>query len=232
MAKLSELTYDILEAIKEYSDDSEIDQRYITYLYNIKRAKYLRQDLNNFQKTTDLSIQQTFCLEMEEVSADTCGVSFFCDTVMRSKQPVPKLIELHTNVALTKVKPTTRTAQSFNLIPIGKVPFYAYAPYSNSIYAFLDTDNHIYLISKNTAHKLIDCISVTGIFENPLDLVDYKNCCGCNENFVTACYNEMESDYPLQPHYIDVIREEIIRDLLRTKQVPEDKTNDANDRTN
>lgn len=227
MAKLNELVYDVREAIKEFSDDTEVDDRYIIYLYNIKRSKYLRQDLNNFQKTTDLSIQQTFCLEMEEVSSALCNVGFICDKVMRSRKPVPKLIELHTNVALTRVKPTERTAVPFNLISISKVPYYAYAPYSESIYTFLDTDNHIYMVSKGTAHKLVNCISVTGIFENPLDLTDYSNCCGCND--AKPCFDEMETEYPLQPHYIDVIREEIIRDLLRTKQIPEDKTNDSND---
>ena len=50
MAKFNEIIYDVREAVKQYSDDSELDDRYIKYLYNNKRSKYLRQDLNNYSK--------------------------------------------------------------------------------------------------------------------------------------------------------------------------------------
>ena len=43
---LSKIIYDIKESLKEYTDDSELDNRYIIHLFNIKRAKYLRQQLN------------------------------------------------------------------------------------------------------------------------------------------------------------------------------------------
>jgi len=76
MAKFEELAYDIREAVKAFSDDTELDNRYILYLYNIKRAKYLKQDLNNYQKTIDNSIKQTFCLDLEVVSANECSLDY------------------------------------------------------------------------------------------------------------------------------------------------------------
>jgi hypothetical protein len=226
MAKINELVYSVRESIKEFSDDSEVDDRYIMYLYNIKRAKYLRQDLNNYQRSTDISIQQEFCMELEEVGSETCGIGVMCDKLMRTKQALPKAIELHTKPAILSIKPTNRLEAKFNVIPIQKVPAVAYSSFPNSIYAFIDTDNRVYMVSNDDSYKLLECITVTGVFENPLDLTDYKSCCGCDIE-VSPCFNEAESEYPLQPHYIDLIREEIIRDLLRTKQVPEDKENDA-----
>jgi hypothetical protein len=227
MAKLNEIVYDIRESLKELSDDSEIDNRHIIYLLSTKRAKYLRQDLNNFQKTTDTSIQQTFCLQLEEVSADQCGVDIYCDKVIRTKKPLPRAIELHTSPAITKVRPTNRLAIPFNFISREKAPFLKSAPFGKSIYAFLDTDYHIYFVSTSDTYKLIDCITVSGIFENPLDLTEYTNCCICPDN-VEPCFDEMNSEYPLQPHYVDLIKNEIINDLLRLKGVPEDKENDSN----
>lgn len=229
MAKLNELVYSVRESLKEFSDDTEIDDRYIIHLYNIKRAKYLRQDLNNYQKTADSSIQQEFCMELEEVDSTTCGVGFICDKLLRTKQALPKAIELHTKLAITSIKPTSRIAAKFNVIPIQKVPYIAYSGFPNSIYTFIDTDNRIYLLSKDDSYKLVECITVTGIFENPLDLQNYKDCCGCNEPKV--CFDEGESDYPLQPHYIDIIKSEIVNELRNTKQLPEDKDNDSNDMT-
>lgn len=225
MAKLNEIIYDIRESLKAYTDDSEVDNRHLVYLINTKRAKYLRQDLNNMQKTVDLSIQQTFCLGLEEVSANECGVSLDCDKIVRTTKPLPKAIELALAPAITSIKPVNRLSLPFNFISKAKAPYVVHAPFGNSIYAFLDTDNHVYFISKSVVHKLIDCISVSGIFENPLDLISYKNCCNCPEE-EAACYDE-DKEYPLQPHYVDLIKAEIVNDLLRLKKLPEDTENDS-----
>lgn len=219
--------YDIREAVKEFTDDSEIDDRYIIYLYNIKRVKYLRQDLNNYQKTVDNSILQSFCLSLEEISANECDVNYDCKTLLRSTQRVPTPIELHTKVGITKIKPTNRLSIPFSFINKDKVVYLDGATFKSSLYAFLDVDEYIYIVSADDeAYKLLECITVTGIFEDPLELANYQNCCGCTN---TTCFDEMESDYPLQPHYIDVIRREIINDLLQIKQIKEDKDNDSND---
>jgi hypothetical protein len=229
MAKVNELVYDIREAVKAFSDDMELDDRYITYLYNIKRAKYLRQDLNNYQRTVDNSITQTICLGLEEVSLDECGLNYDCGTLLRSTQAVPTPIELHTKPAITKIKPTNRLAVSFNFITKDKATYIDSAPFANALYAFLDTDGYIYVYSNSDSYKLLDCITVTGIFEDPTELSLYTSCCACKVTSSTICFDIDTTDYPLQPHYIDVIREEIIRDILRTYQIPEDKVNNSTD---
>lgn len=223
---LEKLTYDVKEAVKAYNDDSELDTRYIIYLYNIKRAKYLRQALNNYQRTVDNSIKQTLCLTLEEVDMSECSVDYDCGTLLRTTQVVPKPLELDSKVAITKVKPTTRISQPFNFISKSKAAYIDNAPYSNSIYAFIDVDNYIYVYSKSDAYKVLDCITVTGVFEDPLSLSAYTNCCGCTDS-ASVCYDEASSDYPLQPHFIDLIREEIIKDLIRGIQLPEDTENDG-----
>ena len=229
MSKINELVYDVIEAVRAYSDDSELDERYIIYLYNIKRAKYLRQDLNNYLKTVDNSVQQTLCLEMELADANECTIDYACSQILKSKQPLPKPIDLHSKVAITKVKPTTKLGIPFNFISKDKAPYIENAPFSNALYAFIDVDNHIYVYSKAEEYSILQCLSVTGVFEDPLSLSEYSTCCGCDEIAENICYNIDESEYPLQPHYIDLIRDEIIRDILRTKQIPEDKINDSTD---
>ena len=226
MAKYNELTYDVREGIKEYTDDSEVDDRYIMYLYGIKRAKYLRQDLNNAQKTNDNSIQQTFCIGLEEVSINECNIQYDCDTILRTKKPIPIPIELHTKVAINRVKPTKRISIPFSFISKERASYVGDSPYSKSIYAFIDTDNYIYLYSKNEAYKLIECLSVTGVFADPLSLSSYCDSCeGCD----SECYDEENDEYPLQPHYIDLIREEIVMEYLKKLNIPTDKTNDGED---
>ncbi len=227
MSTISQLTYDIREAVKQIQDDSELDDRYIMYLWGLKRSKYLRNDLNNLQKTVDISILQSLCLELEEVDINQCGIDYDCGTIMRTKQKIPKPIELHLKTALTSVRPTNRIAIPFNFVNKEKAIYSKYSPYNNAVYAFLDSDMYLYVISEVETVKLIECITVEGIFEDPLELSKYSNCCGC-VNAVT-CFDPMTTQYPLQPHHIDNIREEIIKSLIRGLQIPEDKINNADD---
>lgn len=224
---LNKIIYDVRESLKQYMDDSEIDDRYIVYLYGIKRAKFLRQDLNNFQKTTDLSITQTFCLGLELVSANECGVQLECDEILRTKKPIPKPLELHLNNAIRNVKPTNRISKPFNFVTKEKAIYSKDSPFNKSIFAFLDTDSYIYLISESQSLNLLDCITITGIFEDPLELLDYTNCCNCET--ASTCIDYDTVDYPLQPHYIDLIKNEIVNELIQKLNIPEDKTNNAND---
>jgi hypothetical protein len=222
------LIYDVREMLKLSSNDTDIDDRYIEYLYSIKRSKYLRQELNSFQKTTDISITQTVCLELEEVSINQCNIDLDCTTIVRTKRPIPKPIELHVKPAITQVRTTNRIDVPFNFMQKERAIFSKFSNFSKGIYAFLDTDLHIYFISNLDTLNLIECITVTAIFEDPLDLITYKNCCKCNDNS-SVCFDLLKSDYPLQPHYIDIIKNEIVKELTFNIQIPEDNNNNSDD---
>lgn len=227
MATLNKIVYDVRETLRQYTDDSEISNRYIIYLYGIKRAKYLRQELNNFQRTTDISVTQTLCLGLEEVSSNECDLNLNCETILKTKKPIPQPLELHTKSAITSVKPTKRISIPFNFITKEKAAYFKNSPFNKGIFAFLDNDKYIYVISQLNTINLLECITVTGVFEDPLDLINYSNCCDC-EN-ANPCFDEDTVNYPLQPHYIDLIKNEIVKELLRQLQIPEDTKNDSAD---
>lgn len=226
---LDKLIYDIREGLNQYEDDSEISDRYITYLINIKRAKYLRQDLNNYQRVADNSIIQTLCIDLEEVSINECGLDYECDTILRTTKPIPKPLELHTKSALTSIKPTNRLAVGFNFITKKRASTLGGATFNKALYAFLDPDGHIYVTSgsDNNHFKLLECLTISGIFSDPLELSEFSNCCGCDDS--TTCFDESTTEYPLQPHFIDLIRDEIIKALIVKLNIPEDKENNSID---
>ena len=225
MSKINELIYSVREAVKETIDDTEISDSYILYLYGIKRSKFIRQQINSFQRVIDITVQQTLCIDTEVVDANECGVES-CDVLVRSSKPLPDLIQLNDKSAIIKVGAPNRISRPFNFVKREKAVYSKNSPFPNSIYSFLHTDNHIYLTSSSEAVKLIDCITVIGVFENPLDLREFNDCCGCNKT--DKCFTD-DSEYPLQSHLIDVCREEVINDILRTKQIVEDKNNNSND---
>lgn len=226
MAKINEIIYDVREAIREFSDDSDVDNRYILYLYNIKRAKYLRQELNNYNRRIDISIQQSICLKMELVNGDDCGDD--CPKLLRSSLPVPTPLELHTKPAIISVKPTTKISVPFNFISKEKIAYIDGAQFSNGIYSFLDDDGYLYAYSLSDSYKLLKCVTLIGVFSDPISLESYPNCCDCTPS-ENPCFNEETTEYPLQPHFIDLIRLEIVRELSGIKQFPQDRENNATD---
>lgn len=224
---LNKIIFDVREQTKQYTEDSTIDDRRIIYLYNIKRAKYLRQELNNFQRTTDLSVTQTICMELETVSANECNIDYDCETILRTVKKVPTPIELHLKSAITAVKPTTRLSVPFNFVSKQKAVYSKNSPFRNSIYAFLDNDMHIYIVSKLSELNLMECVSVTGVFEDPLAISDFNTCCGCDDP--VPCFDADTTNYPLQPHYIDLIKAEVVKELIGNLVFPEDKENNSED---
>lgn len=224
---VEKIIFDIREGIRQFTDDSEISDSHILYLYGLKRSKYLRQEANNLQRNVDNSILQTLCLEVEEVNISECGIDYECGTIMRTVKPIPKPLELHLRSAITSIKPNNRISVPFNFVNKDRAIYSKYSKYNKSIYTFLDNDLYLYFISQSNAIKLLDCVTVTGIFEDPLELKNYKNCCGCND--AQICFDIMKTDYPLQSHNIDYIREEIIQNYIRTLQIPEDKQNNSDD---
>ena len=224
---LAKIIYNVREDLKTFTDDNELSDRLIIHLYNIKRAKYLRQDLNNFQKTTDLSITQTLCLSLEVVTANQCGLDIECATILRTKRKIPQPLELHTKVAITNVRSTNRISVPFNFVSKEKAIYSKYAPFNKGVYAFLDNDGYIYIVSKMDTVNLLECLTVTGIFEDPLELINYTNCCDCEE--AVPCFDINTTNYPLQPHYVDLIKSEIVKERAELLKLPEDKVNNSDD---
>ena len=223
----NELIYDIKEYLMEYSDDTEYSNRYILYLWNTKRSKYLRQLLNDLTRKFDNIILQTLCMPLEVADPDTCGISYPCQ-ILRTTETLPDLIELRSRSSLISAGPTDFTAERFKILQLKEVPFIFDKPYSNGIYAFQNLDNRLYIISKRDSHKLLECLSVTGLFEKPEDLKNFVNDCSETPSTSVPCFSP-DDEYPMQSFLIDPIRSEILEQLLPRKQIVQDEINNADE---
>lgn len=223
--RFDKLIYDVREALNEYTDDSSISNRYIEYLYQVKRAKYIRQDLDNTNRSVDSNLIQTFCAPLELVSTDVCGFNTGCDTILRTKFKIPTTIALSTKQSLTSIRPATMLDRPFNFIDRQRFDNIKGSPFKNSLYSFLD-GGYIYVYSANEDFKHLECVQISGVFADPLELEKFPKCCKCDAND-DPCFDRATMDYPIQPRFVDVIREEIVQTLIRKKQIPEDNENDS-----
>lgn len=227
MATRNELIYDIKEYFKKYSDDNNMSSRHIMYMYRTKRARNLRQLFSDLKKSFDSSITQSLCVGLEEVNSTLCGDDLGCK-VLRSKEPIPKLIDFRNRNSLLSVTPTDIMANPFKQIEDSQLPHIFNRPFSNGIYAYKDNDDYIYILSKSKTINFMDCVYIKGIFEDPEALEDYTNCCGEDCTSSTACFTD-DTEYPLQPFLIDTIRLEIIKELAPREPIREEKDNNSDD---
>lgn len=222
--KLDKLVYDIREALKEYSDDSEFSNRYIEYLISVKRSKYLKQELDKFGSKFNNSITQTFCSPIEKVNANECGISLDCDTIYRTSLVIPELLQLTTRDALQRVASVNRLSKPFTIIDRTRAPFAGNSIFNKATKVFLNNDDRLYFIFPEEVN-LIENVSITGVFEDPLELSADRYCNECN----AECYDPYEHNYPMTPHLVDLVRLDIIKELSGLENLKEDIKNDSQD---
>ena len=226
-----EIVYAIREGLKEYTDDTKYTDDYLLYLVRLKRGFFLRREYNNIQKIVDQEISQTICMALELVSDSECPDCGFevddCE-VVRTIKKLPDTIELSNKNIILRVAPIGVMKNKFELITRERSVFAGEGTYEkNNVYAFYHSNGHIYLKSKKNFYKSLDAISVTAVFENPFDVNDFK----CGPNNSTVCYDPENDKYPIKAWMTDIVIKEIISDLAKTKNIPEDTQNNSNDDT-
>jgi|TARA_R110000772_G_scaffold62241_1_gene140000 hypothetical protein len=225
MATFNEIQYSIREGIKAYSDDHEASNEYLIYLFNLKRSKYLKQRLDRLGRNYDNITLQTLCLSIEEVSSETCGLNLTCDKIYRTTKPAPNFLQLSTGSAIQRVGPADKLSTTYNIIGKEQAPLFEHSYFTNKIKTFLDVDGYLYFLS--TEPIFTECVTITGVFENPLDLRNYQECCDCDDSNI--CFSD-DDQYPITPELIDLIRIEIIQELLKlSNPLLEDKDNNSDD---
>jgi len=226
MATKLQIIYDVKEHLNKYSDDNEYSDRHILYLYDLKRAKFLRQLLDDKTRNIDKILVQTLCLKFEEINKGLCGVNVGCDTVLRSINPLPQFLQVRNRNMLLTVTPSVILSKSFKIVDIESAPYILDKPYSNGVYATIDNEGYVIIFSKQEEFKLIECLTVSAVFENPLELENFSNCCNCDTTPQSSCYSD-DSLYPAPSFIIDLCRDEIIKLFTLKEQVKEDKNNNS-----
>lgn len=199
---LNELIYDVWDLISpNISDDSPFTQRHFAFWIHNQRALMARNEINKNRTVDNALIQDLGCLELEVADrADCCEIKDGC-TILRTKLELPKPIDLHHKVAITRVADIDKTDKPYSFVNYDRAVNSGYGRYTkNEIYAFW-LNNRIYIKSNNPLNNYLTHINVRGVFENPEDAGKLNTCDG-------ACYTQ-DDDYPL-PRYMWMFMKEMI----------------------
>lgn len=179
---------------KEFSDDSLYTDEFLANLLNAARSSVYEERLKS-RKILSRFNYSSFCVKLYKESFFDCDClpdSVQCK-VLKSEIDIPKVI-LDNKKDLLKVY----------LINGTEIPYKHYADrkrYSgNKILSnklTFDIINNRLVIFGDLLKKIV---IVEGLFQNPFDLEEIKNC-DIDGNETVNCYNPLEDEYPLETQY-------------------------------
>ena len=213
--------YDIFEAIRQYSDDADISYEYISYLIDNNRALLLRQKYKEIGQIIPQGIRQRlhFALELADDNVFSSE-----DSILRTVLALPRLIESGDFMRAIHIDGGSYNQYKFIYIQPERFN-YCGNNYDlpNVVYVTLGQDYKLYFKSLQLAHRLIENVRIWGIFENPeaawIASADYDN----TKSFDKDIY------YPIDADMWVIMKEVILKQLIASLQIPEDKINNADE---
>lgn len=196
--------------------DFRIEDKQILFWVNEIRAMLISQSLQKRPDISDVWLQDITCLELVEVDkSECCEITTNCK-ILRTVRQIPEPIESNGQDLIIRVESiigdiiSKTTAFESKYVGFGK--------YTKNKGRWYLKNNYLYIINE----QYIDKINVTGVFENPADLIAYTACGG------STCFS-YNSNYPCSLKMAN----DITNIVLKTKvypflQLPQDNTNNAN----
>ena len=95
---------------------------------------------------------------------------------------------------------------------------------ANMIYAAVDVDRYLYLVSANKKHMFMEAVRVDGVYESP-ELAAELKCTSASQE----C-EPWDEEYPLELALQDIVLGVVMKGLATRLQLPEDNINDSEDK--
>lgn len=213
----------ILEQLKIYSDDG-LDSRYILDLLSLNRSVALTNRYNTGIRSFDQMSVQDICLQLELVDSATCCslVPSGC-SILKSKTPVPSILDLHNKLAVKSVTAPLVMGKPISFIDRNRAAFVGRDSITkNMLYAFIYND-YLYVWSGNKKNLLIESVILSAVFENFLEAAKLE----CNSSG-TNCYNPETAVFPLMENLlVTIVIPQVVNTILRSFGVPKDENNNA-----
>ena len=222
MSTKAEMIYSVKELLKDHTDDTFIIEEHVSFQIDNMRTMLLRQLYSDRAKKFDAAASQTFCIGMEQVDNGLCGARTNC-TVLRSTEKIPGLLSVKSRSSLIRVGPPVIGTKAYDMVDPAYLGECIDDPYGS--HAIFIENEYLYLVGSSIAAKLIKCVSVTGIFEDPEALAELNNSCD-NQNS-GSCYT-VDTDYPVPAFMIGTIIQEVVKLYVKVKPLEQHRDTDNN----
>lgn len=178
------------------------------------RSRLLYQEANKKKNLTQWNYQTLPCIELILVPQHNCPCykPVGCG-ILRSKHKIPKpLIGLYG--ALVHSVYTIDGSRKLNEVSINAVNSLKGNKYSQNTLAYFIQNDYLYIVS----NTLLKVITLTGLFEDPLEAANFPNACGEDCVDCNNCRDYLNEDFPIDNNLIDVLIELTLQELIIKRQ--------------
>lgn len=208
------------------SDDVRLEDRHIYNKMITVRSKLISQEAKKRQKINQWNYQTINCIELIKAPVHECPClpPLGCE-ILRSKFPIPKpLTDLSTHliqsvttidgsVVFSEIGWIEKKYKSANKFTANKPDYYI-------------KNNYLYITHKNG----LRVITLTGLFDNPLEVEKYQSYCPGECVDCYECQSVLEKEFPMDNDLIDTLIDMCKQELIEQfSQMTEDKTNNSAD---
>lgn len=207
------------------SDDTRLSRRHIYNKLLTARTKLLELEADKKQKISHWSYQSLPCVELEEANLYNFPLTppKGCK-ILKTKYPLPKLItdlnrhliksvmSIDGEITYSELQERSRKYKKANKYTANKPDFFL-------------KEGNLYI----THRKGPKIISITGLFEDPVEALQYPSYC---EKTTEDCKSILDMEFPIESDSIDTLVKMAANELiiLFSKNI-EDLTNNAEDDT-
>ncbi len=218
MPTLNEIASDIrnMATSGDLTYSFRIEDEQIYFWIHETRAMLISQAIAKRQDISDIWVQAIKCLKMIQVDkAECCFITTNC-YVLRSEQQIPTTIETALDNSILRV--VTPTGEIISKSNPFEAKYLSYNKYTGEKPQWYIQNGYLYI----TNEQLIEYVTVYGLFDDPMSLINYIDCTG------NTCY-DIDSQYPVSVKMANEIANYIIKaKVLPFMKFRQDDTNDGN----
>lgn len=208
------------------SDDTRLTSRHIYNKLLTVRSKLISQEAKKKQKISPWNYQTIPCIELIKVPTHDCPCipPIGCD-ILRSKYKIPTPLAGFNGDIIQSVTTIDKSIK-IDSINFNSMIYQKGNKYTSKKYNYFIYNEYLYI---STPAKL-KVVTLTGIFEDPISVKQFKNY--CNEDCVDCidCIDYMDMDFNIADDMIDTLIELTIQELITLfGQNIEDLTNNSMD---
>jgi hypothetical protein len=226
MATLNHYVYDLKELLRNHHivDEDYLTNDMLEFWIITQRSMWVKRRDRAFIHT-DHSLMQTIIAEVDSIDR-----SFIPESIpviyktLRTTQQIPKLINFESWDGVISAGPVDMWANRFNHCEYEEAVRSGYGRFNKSQIFSFTLNDYLYIVSKsrNNFYQLITRIAVTGIFEDPRAVGEFKHIDG------TSCWTA-DDEYPISLELWNFMKAEILNlNIDSLYRIPVDRSADDN----
>lgn len=205
------------------SQSTRLRNRHIYSKLLTVRSKLISQEYKKKQRISSFNFQTLPCVELVKVPAHDCPcVPPAGCTVVRSKHKLPRPLSGLNGHIITSVSSIDRKIK-IDEVNINELKYLKGNKYTTKRANYFIHNDYLYL----TIPTKIQVVSVTGLFEDPIEVKYYPSYCSRPNK---DCIDYLNTDFPIDMDMVDTLIEMSLNELISTfSQGIEDTTTNSRD---